>query len=55
MSATGTTYTDYTALILWGDGQQSTGTIDSANHVSGAHTYAFAGAIPVANAPRAAP
>lgn len=45
--APGTTAANYQATILWGDGQQSSGTIDSAGHVSGAHTFDAAGAYPV--------
>ena len=33
----------YTALIAWGDGQSSAGTVGSGNSVSGAHAYAEEG------------
>ncbi len=35
----GTLPSDYQAIINWGDGQLSTGTIDAAFHVSGNHVY----------------
>ena len=48
----GTTYTDYTAEILWGDGQESTATISSSGgyvaQVSGSHTYYASGNYAVA-------
>ena len=48
----GTTYTDYTAEILWGDGQQSAATISSSGgyvaQVSGSHTYYASGTYAVA-------
>jgi hypothetical protein len=44
----GMTTADYTATILWGDGTQSSGTIDGSGDVSGSHTYNAPGAFAVA-------
>src|SRR5271166_1341441 len=46
--AAGTTASDYSALILWGDGSQSTGTIDGSGNVTGTHTFNAAGTYAVA-------
>src|ERR1700677_263129 len=43
----GTSSSNYAATILWGDGQQSAGTIDSSGHVTSAHVYNVAGAYAV--------
>jgi hypothetical protein len=44
----GRSYMDYHVNIIWGDGQHSSGTIDSSCNVSGAHTYNAAGSYAIA-------
>lgn len=45
---TGLSNTDYQAKILWGDGSQSSGSIDSSCNVSGTHTFNASGVFAVA-------